>query len=90
MSNDVTVQVGPPVDTDAANALLEETWMLVHNIPPKLRVKPVIKAICKVLAVVEEVDEASICSRGPVRLKIWCREAAKVKGPFVSVLRFGS
>lgn len=81
-NNDVSVQVGAPIDGEAANAFLEEGWVLIHNIPPKLTVKAVIKEFCKVLGVVVDAEEASIAARGPVRVKIWCRELAKVKGPF--------
>jgi hypothetical protein len=63
-----------------ADGKLEVVWVKAYNFPDIARKGDIVMEVAYVVGDPEEVDIISLNSRGPVRVKIACREVSKIRG----------
>jgi hypothetical protein len=63
-----------------ADGMLEVVWVKVYNLPDIARKEDTAIEVAYVVGDPEEVDVNSLNGSGPVRVKLACREANKIRG----------
>jgi hypothetical protein len=59
---------------------LEVVWVKAYNFPDIARKEDIVMEVAYVVGDPEEVDITSLNSRGPLRVKIVCREVSIIRG----------
>lgn len=68
-------------ESDPAPAvLLQQAWVSITGLPKRFRRKRRLMAGLRMLGRPLEVDESSLASRGPVRMRIECRDTSRLNG----------
>lgn len=65
------------VDPEASSHLAT-SWVRTHGIPEEARKEPVMRQLAKAIDKLVAIDELSIIKLGPVRVKVRCRDPAKL------------
>ncbi|CAL5087727.1 unnamed protein product [Urochloa decumbens] len=76
----ITVQIINSNVDPAATAVLQTAWVKVYGIPGYAKEEDIVKEITSLVGEPIKVDEFSLVRDEPVRVRINCRDPAKVKG----------
>uniref|UniRef100_A0A0A9E9D2 Uncharacterized protein n=1 Tax=Arundo donax TaxID=35708 RepID=A0A0A9E9D2_ARUDO len=77
-TTNANITVKPWNPAVGAKGVMQKAWLRVKNIPHDSRYKPVLAYVGSLVGRTLEIDEASMFKQDYVRIKIGCRDVAKV------------